>query len=192
MMTFKPSHLFVHPSLINRTIMARHYLSFFWTPVLPGKTLYQIIHLLSGQTNSPYLHWHTNKHLLYCTFSNSLTNNYANLTEPFNQGIKLQVTTEDVKKEDKLFMKSPPPTGGVCKECFSNSTPYVWCYLFKKFVNIPGQSQHDWNWTWCNIWNLLTINLKDESYSNVLGENFQIYVVQITEKCICETPPPFA
>ena len=27
------------------------------------------------------------------------------------------------------------------------------CQLFK-YVNTPDQDQHEWNWTWCNIWNL--------------------------------------
>ena len=53
----------------------------------------------------------------------------------------------------------------------------------------PGQGQHDGNWTWHNLWNLSTINLKDESFHNSLSlteyptfvrENFQIYSAQVT------------
>ena len=62
---------------------------------------------------TPHLHWHTKKKLLFCTFSNSLTNNQANLTEP-----KVQFTTKDVKKEGRLCMKFPLPRGEVCKEGF--------------------------------------------------------------------------
>ena len=35
----------------------------------------------------------------------------------------MQVTTKDVKKEDRFCMKSKLPEGIVCKGCFSNSTP---------------------------------------------------------------------
>ena len=38
----------------------------------------------------------------------------------------------------------------------------------------------------------LTINLKNKSYSTMLGENFSIYSVQITRKCTRETSPFFA
>ena len=57
-MTLKspPPHLLVHPSLISRKIMERHYYSFFRPLIFPEKTLCQTIHLLSGQTNSPRLH----------------------------------------------------------------------------------------------------------------------------------------
>ena len=60
------------------------------------------------------------------------------------------------------------------------------------YVKITGHGQHEWSWTSHNIWNLLAINLKDKSYSTMLGENFWVYSVQITRKCICETPTPFA
>ena len=41
--------------------------------------------------------------------STILANNYKNLTESsYNQGIKVQVITKDVK-EDRLCMKSTPP-----------------------------------------------------------------------------------
>ena len=35
----------------------------------------------------------------------------------------MKVTTKNIKKEDRLLMKSPPPIGIVCKVCFSNSNP---------------------------------------------------------------------
>ena len=58
--------LFVPTSLLK---------GFLLPPVPPGKPLHQAIHLmLPIQTNSPDLHQHTNKHLLNCIFSKSLTN----------------------------------------------------------------------------------------------------------------------
>ena len=75
----------------------------------PGKPLHQAIHLFPGQTNSPRLHGHTNQHLLNCTFSKCLTNNYANLKAPYNQGIKMQVVIKDVLKQDRICMKFSTP-----------------------------------------------------------------------------------
>ena len=62
-----------------------------------------------GWTNSPPLPRHTKKHILKCTFSKSLTHKYANLKERYNHVIKVQVTTKNNKKEDRLYMKSPTP-----------------------------------------------------------------------------------
>ena len=90
-----------------------------------------------------------------------------------------------LKNKTAFYMKSPSSRGGVCKGCFSNSTPI-------SGVNFWVEMNNEWNWTRHNIWNLLTINLKDKFYSIMLGENFPIYSVQITGKCICEAPPPFA
>ena len=64
---------------------------------------------------------------------------------------------------------------------------------------MTGQGQHEKT----HLKPLLTINLRNKSFHNsmeCLGlylkvnippwlENFQIYSVQNTEKCICETPP---
>ena len=60
-----------------------------------------------------------------------------------------------------------------------------------------GQDQQEGNWTLLDVWNLLTINLKDKSFHNSkvlksgwnlsFGKKFQIYTVQITRKFICET-----
>ena len=63
----------------------------------------------ADQTNSPPLPRHTNKGLLKCTFPKNLAYNLRNLKELYNQGIKAQVTTKDIKKEDRLCMKSPIP-----------------------------------------------------------------------------------
>ena len=32
--------------------------------------------------------------------------------------------------------------------------------------------------------------LSSSEYLNMAGVNFQIYIVQITRKCICKAPPP--
>ena len=63
----------------------------------------------SGLTNSPplSLSQSTNKHLLKCIFSKSLTHNHANLRESYNQEIKRKAATKDIKKEDRFCMKSP-------------------------------------------------------------------------------------
>ena len=75
----------------------------------PDKPLHQAIHLSQAQTTCLHLHRHTNEHLLqWC-----LTNNKANLTEPYNQGIKMQVTTKDINKENRLSMK-PLPLKALC------------------------------------------------------------------------------
>ena len=97
--------------------------SFFQPLVLPGNTLCHAIHLLSCQTNSSCLHWHSNKHLLYFTFSNSLTNNQANLRELYNHPIKVQVTTKDVKKEDRFCKKSSPPQRQSVQRVFFKFNP---------------------------------------------------------------------
>ena len=67
---------------------------------------------------------------------------------------------KDFKKEDRLYIQSVAISG----------------------VTFWVKLNNEWNWTWHNIWNLLFINLKDKSYSTVLGESFRIYSVYITEK----------
>ena len=57
------------------------------------------------QTNSSGLHQHTKGHLLNFTVSKSLTDTLGNLKELYNLDIKLQVTTKNVKKEDRLCIK---------------------------------------------------------------------------------------
>ena len=60
---------------------------------------------------------------------------------------------------------------------------------FSNNMSLPQDRVNiEWNLTWHNIWNLLTINILDKSYSTLLGEKFRIYKVQITRKSICETP----
>ena len=48
------------------------------------------------------------KHLLNCTLFKSLITNQAHLIEPYNQEIKVQATTKDIKREDRCCTKSPP------------------------------------------------------------------------------------
>ena len=47
-----------------------------------------------------------------------MTNNWAKPTELYNQGIKVQVTNKDIKKEDRLCMKSPPQIYSVQRVIF--------------------------------------------------------------------------
>ena len=86
----------------------------------------------------------------------SLVHKSVNLKEPYNEPYS-------VKK-------------GFCK--FS---PLFVASTFQIYINKPGLDQREGNWIWINLWNLLTINFK---------ENSQIYSVHITGKCICETPLP--
>ena len=65
-----------------------------------------------------------------------------------------------------------------------------------------SQGQQEGNWTWLDLWNHLTINLKEKSIHNskdwlgfifssvsptMAGERFQIYTVKITRTRIFET-----
>ena len=115
--------------------------SYFQSPVLPGKTLCNAIQFISGKTNSPRFH-------LHCTFSNSLIKNLANLTEPYNQGIKVQVTTEDLKQEYTLCMKSPPPEAESSKGAFQIQPP-ISGVNFSNNVTVPkaivnmSETEHD-------------------------------------------------
>ena len=63
----------------------------------------------------------------------------------------------------------------------------------KYYINtLIGQGQNEGNGTWYNLQNLLTINFRDNQcfLFNVclttVAENFQIYSVRVTGKCICE------
>lgn len=51
-----------------------------------------------GWSNFPTLPRHINKQFLECTFSKSLTHNYAKLEEPYNQGIKYKSSLMISKK----------------------------------------------------------------------------------------------
>ena len=88
----------------------------------------------------------------------------------------------------------------------NSPTPAAQCanMLFKLnslfgVLTIPGPG---WKWRkpWHDLWNLLFINIKDKSfcssiecsglssvYATIVGEIFQIYIIHITRKCICET-----
>ena len=61
-----------------------------------------------------------------------------------------------------------------------------------------GQGQHE-NWTWTDLSNLLIVNSRINTsmirafssslYPSIIGENFQIYSLHITGKCICLPAP---
>ena len=74
------------------------------TPSSPSKTS------SPGYSLAPRLrlHGHTKRHFLNWAFPKSLTNNEANLTEPHNQDIKVQVTTKDMKRKT-CFTWNPHP-----------------------------------------------------------------------------------
>ena len=97
----------------------------------------------SIQTNSSS-HPQPTKHLLKCTFSKSLTHKQANIKEPYNQDIKAQVNKKDIKKEGRLYMKSPTQ-GVVCRGCFQIQPP-ICGVNFKQSINTQGQDQPEENW----------------------------------------------
>ena len=106
------------------------------------------------------------------------------------------------KERRPALHKISNPRGTVCRGCLSNSIPYLFCLLFKQYINTPVQQEG--NWTWLDLWNLLSIKLRDKSFHNSIGLvriYFQVSLsrwlgeifntVQITRKCICETFLPF-
>ena len=101
-------------------------------------------------------------------FSRSLTQNKANLKDNYNQNTKEQVITQNIKKRRRALHEISSSRGMVWRRCFSNSIPYLWCLLFKKYINTPGQGQQDRNWTWLNLWNFSTINRQDKSSHNTI------------------------
>ena len=101
------SYLFAPVSPINMTAMKRYHTQFFPTPGPLKETFlsgYSIAHLPPIITYLLLLPRNNDKNLLKSTFSKSLTRNQAK--EPYNQGIKAQVTAIDIKKEDSFRMKS--------------------------------------------------------------------------------------
>ena len=62
-----------------------------------------------AELNSLPLPRHSNKDILQCTLSKSLTYILANLKELCNQGINAQVTIQSIKKEGEFGMKSATP-----------------------------------------------------------------------------------
>ena len=104
------------------------------------------------------------------------------------------------KERRPALHKISNPIGTVCRGCFSNSIPYLFCLIFKQYINTPGQKEE--NWTWLDLWNLLSPNLRHKSFHNSIGlvriyfqvslppwhgKMFRFTNVQITRKCICET-----
>ena len=103
--------------------MARHHVQFLPTLSPPSKISLPCYSLPLRQ-NQILTFPLTHQHLSYCTFSNSLTRHQANLTEPYNQDIKVQVTAEDVKQEYTLCMKSAPPETESAKCAFQIQPPF--------------------------------------------------------------------
>ena len=80
---------------------------------------------------STYLQSGHSKHLLKCALSKSLTHNFKlwhnkeNLKEPYNQGMKVQVNTKDIKNDRRLSIKSSIPEAECNRGVFSNSALYL-------------------------------------------------------------------
>ena len=152
---------------------------------------------------SIYLQSGHNRHFLKCTFSKSLTHNYVNLKDPYSQSIKLQVNTKDIKKGDRLCMKSSIPEAQCSRGVFQIQHP-ICSVNFSNNISVPQlkvstrETEHDMTFETSQ---LLTSRINPsivlQTYQGfickciptVVGENFQIYRVHITEKRICETLP---
>ena len=63
-------------------------------------------------------------------------------------------------------MKSPTPETQCPKGVSQIQSLICDVYFSDTPINTPGQDQQEGNWTWLNIWNLLTIKLKDKSFHN--------------------------
>ena len=86
--------------------------SYFQTPL--EKYPHQVIHFMFPiQNNSPRLHQYTNKHLLNCRFSKSLTK----IKSPIIKASKCRSPVK-VSKEKTDCMKSPAPEGFCAKNVF--------------------------------------------------------------------------
>ena len=73
-------------------------------PQFPQQNLFTRL-FTCAQATSPWTHQKT---FLKLAFPKGLTNNEANLTEPHNQDIKVQVTTKDIKRKT-CFTWNPHP-----------------------------------------------------------------------------------
>ena len=97
--------------------------SFLLPPVLPSKPFCKAIWLLSSQTNTPPLPQHTKNCLLKYNFSKNLTHNQRNLKQFYDQGIQVQVTNKNIKREDRLCMKFQPLKHSAQRGSFEFFTP---------------------------------------------------------------------
>ena len=94
-------HLFAPPSPRYMTTMTQHHTRFLSTP----GSLHQVIHLPLGQTNTPPLHWQTNKHFFKMYFllefdpRSGSTWGKLNMTQPLKP-------LRTIKLKDKYFHNS--------------------------------------------------------------------------------------
>ena len=179
--------------------------SYFQTPL--EKYPHQVIHFMFPiQNNSPRLHQYTNKHLLNCRFSKSLTK----IKSPIIKASKCRSPVK-VSKEKTDCMKSPAPEGFCAKNVFQFQPQFlvltfeiIYQYpiehatTFEPYNNITRQPY--------NLSNLLTINLNNESFHNSIEwavlyrqvnipswfeKVFRFTVFRLLENEFCETPPPW-
>ena len=118
---FNPPQLFATPSPISITAMTGLQTQFPLNPCpftcLRPKNVLLKLGLYTSKLDI------YNTSLLNCTFSKSLTNNQAKLIVPYNQAINVRIITKDIKKEDRLCMKSPPKEGGIVQRVFLKLIP---------------------------------------------------------------------
>ena len=101
--------LLLQVSLINMTTVTRPHTQFPPTPGPARKASLPGCSLASQTEVTPHPYFDTPINLLKCAFLKNLTHNWWNLQEPYNQGIQVQVSTKDNKKEGRLCMNSLPP-----------------------------------------------------------------------------------
>ena len=71
-------------------------------------------------------------------------------------------------------MKFPTPEAQCAEIVFQISPLFV-----QLTFPIIFQGQHERNWTWCDLWNLLTINFKDKFFHNYIDWarlDLQVYI----------------
>ena len=70
---------------------------YFWVLTWMNVNNFQVVRVQPGVSYKSVAYTKKRVQLLKCTFSKGLTHNQTNLKEPYNQGIKVQVTTKDIK-----------------------------------------------------------------------------------------------
>ena len=93
----------------------------------------------------------------------SLVHKSVNLKEPYNEDIKGKVTTKKFLKKKTGFTWNPIPQRHSAQKSFYKFNPLFVVLNFQIYINKPGLGQREGNWTWINLWNLFTVNFKENS-----------------------------
>ena len=100
--------------LIWAKVMPRHHIVLSCLQ-FPMANLFVRLFICHQAKLTPHSSIKTPTNTLNCPYSKILTNNYANLTQPYNQAMKVKVVTKKFKKEGRLCMKLPPQRHSVQK-----------------------------------------------------------------------------